>query len=174
MKPEEVEPLPLNTKHLIMKNQELTSITLIGISLKSKTTNEHRQSNTDCGNLWQKFEKESVFNKIENKLSDEIFAVYHNYEGDHTKPFSYFIGCKVAEGTEVPEDLDSLTTAKGTFHKTVAKGKMPDCVANAWREIWKKDDSSRAYKADFEVYDERSHDWQNAEVDIFIGKTKRK
>jgi hypothetical protein len=41
-------------------------------------------------------------------LSDEVLAVYHRYEGDYTKPFSYFIGCKVKTGSEVPQGLNSL------------------------------------------------------------------
>ena len=51
---------------------------------------------------------------IPNKLTGEILAVYHQYEGDHTKPFSYFIGCKVKADTEVPPGLETLTIAKGT------------------------------------------------------------
>ena len=70
----------------------MEEITLIGLSLKTKTTNANGQSNIDCGNLWQEFEKENYADKIPGKLSDEILAVYHQYEGDYTKPFSYFIG----------------------------------------------------------------------------------
>jgi predicted transcriptional regulator YdeE len=44
---------------------------------------------------------------------------------------------------------------------------MPDCVANAWKEIWSSG-MPRAYQVDFEVYDEKSGDRNNAEVDIFI------
>lgn len=150
-----------------MEKLELSKIQLVGISLKSKTTNKNRQSNIDCGNLWQKFEKEGIADKIENKLSDDIFAIYHNYEGDHTEPFSYFIGCEVADGTKVPDNLESLIIPKGMFNKKVAKGKMPDCIVNAWKEIWQSD-LYRAYNVDFEIYDERSKDWASAEVDIYV------
>ena len=145
----------------------LEEISLAGLSLKTKTTNANGQSNIDCGNLQQEFERENYAGKIPNKLSDEILAVYHEYEGDHTKPFSYFIGCKVIPGTEIPYGLDSLIIPRGDYQKIIAKGKMPDCVANAWKEIWSSD-IPRAYQSDFEVYDERSKDWNNAEVDIFI------
>ena len=60
------------------------------------------QSSIDCGNLWQEFVKGKYAEIIPNKLTDEILAVYHQYEGDHTKPFSYFIGCKVNADTEAP------------------------------------------------------------------------
>ncbi len=94
--------------------------------------------------------------------------MYHNYEGDHTRPYSYFIGCRVMAGSSVPEGMDSLTIEKAGCQKFIAKGRMPDCVGNGWMEIWKMD-IDRAYIADFEVYDERSKDWNNAVVEIFIG-----
>lgn len=146
---------------------KLNTIHLVGIALKHKTTNKKGQSIKDCGELWTQFEKEEIASKIPNKLSDEVLAVYHDYEGDHTQPFSYFIGCKVEEGTEIPESLNGITIPSGNYKKITAKGKMPDCIGDAWREIWKSD-IPRAYKADFEVYDERSQDWSDAEVDIYL------
>ena len=44
---------------------------------------------------------------------------------------------------------------------------MPDCIVNAWRNIWTAK-LDRAYNYDFEIYDERSKDWNNAEADIFL------
>jgi predicted transcriptional regulator YdeE len=146
---------------------KLKEFQLIGLALKTKTTNENGQSAIDCGNLWQQFDNGDYAEKIPGKLSNEIFAVYHNYEGDHTKPFSYFIGCKVKDDTEIPDDLDGLRIPNGVYEKLVAKGKMPDCVADAWKEIWRSN-QPRAYDTDFEVYDEKSTDWNDAEVAIFI------
>lgn len=150
-----------------MSKIEINGFKLIGLALKTKTTNENGQSGIDCGSLWQKFENGNHADKIPGKLSNEIFAVYHNYEGDHTKPFSYFIGCKVKKDAEVPAGMDSLIIHDQQYEKFIAKGKMPDCVADSWKKIWKSD-LSRAYQADFEIYDERSKDWNNVEVDIFI------
>ncbi|MEX0648600.1 MAG: GyrI-like domain-containing protein [Balneolaceae bacterium] len=150
---------------VVIEKQE--NIHLIGLALEHKTINENGQSGIDCGNLWTKFTTESCAEKIPEKLSDNIFAVYHEYEGDHTQPFSYFIGCKVPAGTTAPSGMDSLIIPGGSYQKLTAKGKMPDCIATTWKEIWKSD-LPRAYRADFEIYDERSHDWSNAEVDIYL------
>lgn len=150
-----------------MSKVEIEDIMLIGVSLKTKTSNANGQSSIDCGNLWQEFEKEKYAETIPTKLSNEIFGVYHQYEGDRTKPFSYFVGCKVKPGTEVPEGLQSLNIPKGTYHKINAKGEMPACVINAWRDIWTSN-IPRTYQIDFEVYDERSKDWSNAEVDVYL------
>jgi predicted transcriptional regulator YdeE len=150
-----------------MKKVELEKIKLIGLLLPEKTMNEMGKSSIDCGNLWQKFEKENYADRISDKLTDEIIAVYHQYEGDYTQPFSYFIGCKVKPGTEAPEGLDMLHIPDGLYQQITAAGKMPDCVINTWKEIWNSD-IPRAYQTDFEVYDERSKNWNKAEVEVFI------
>lgn len=150
-----------------MTTEKLDEIKLIGLDLGHKTTNENGQSNIDGGNLWQKFEKGGYADRIPNKKGDEIYAVYYGYEGDHTDPFRYFIGCRVTDNSEVPEGLDQLTIPEGSFRKITVKGKMPDCIANGWRNIWNSD-ISRGYNYDFEVYDERSHDWSDAEIDIYL------
>jgi predicted transcriptional regulator YdeE len=148
-----------------MIKTEIKPFILIGLSIR--TTNENGRSNIDCGNLWHKFEIENYVDEIPGKLSNNIFAVYHDYEGDHTKPFSYFIGCSVKQHNEVPAGMQALLVAGGSHQAFKASGKMPDCVANCWKEIWASP-IERAYQADFEVYDERSLDWNNAEVDIYV------
>jgi predicted transcriptional regulator YdeE len=90
-----------------MNKIAIKEITLMGLSLKKKTSNANGQSNIDCGNLWQKFETEDYANKITGRLNDEVLAVYHDYEGDYTKPFSYFIGCRVKPGEPIPQGLDT-------------------------------------------------------------------
>ena len=147
--------------------QNTEEFILVGISLGRKTTNENGQSAIDCGGLWTRFEKEQVASKIKNKTDESVIAVYHNYEGNHEDPFDYFIGCKVNAAEELEEGLETLKIKAGKFSKYTAKGKLPDCIASAWQRIWNSE-SSRAYHQDFEVYDERSHNWEDGEVDIYI------
>ena len=150
-----------------MNKTELPAFRLIGLALPEKTTNTGGQAAIDCGNTWQAFTEGSYATRIPGRIGDEIFAVYHDYESDHLHPYAYFIGCKVAEGTEVPEGFDSLLVPAATYTHISAKGKMPECIGNAWKEIWNTD-LPRAYQADFEVYGARSVDWNNAEVEIFL------
>ena len=49
---------------------------------------------------------------------------------------------------------------------------MPDCISNSGKTFGIQK-IERAYKYDFEVYDERSKDWNNAIVDIFVSTTAR-
>lgn len=143
---------------------------LIGLSLGRKTWNEAGQSSIDCGNLWEKFETGRFAQRIPNAVSNAIYAVYFDYDGDHSKPFSYFIGCKVEPGTEVPEGMDHLIVPSQNYSKFTAMGEMPDCLRESWSKIWKTQ-MDRAYQFDFEIYDDRSHDWDDAEVEIFVSSS---
>lgn len=140
---------------------------LAGLKFKGRTTNANGQSAIDCGSLWQEFEKGNYIARIDQRSDDTVYAVYYDYESDHTGTYAYFIGCAVKDASAVPTGMDHLFIHEGEYVKLTAQGPMPDCVANTWRGIWQSD-MSRAYKFDFEVYDERSKDWSNATVDIFL------
>jgi len=60
-----------------MHKIKLQNFTLIGLAMPGQTTNQNGQSAIDCGNHWQRFEKGNYAARIKDKLSDEIFAVYH-------------------------------------------------------------------------------------------------
>jgi predicted transcriptional regulator YdeE len=60
-----------------MDKTRKTNFILIGLKLEGKTTNENNLSGRDCGNLWQKFKTDKIFDLIPNKLSKEIYAVYY-------------------------------------------------------------------------------------------------
>lgn len=147
--------------------EEKDEFKLVGLRLKGKTTNQNNQASKDCGNLWQKFETEKIFDLIPDKLSDEIYAVYFDYESNETSPFSYFIGCKAAMDAETPQELSELLIPAQKYIKYTAKGVMTGCITETWKKIWSSD-LNREFGFDFEVYDERSQDWSHSEIDIFI------
>jgi len=146
---------------------ELTELRLIGLMLEAKTSNRNGQSASDCGKLWQKFVQGRYAENIPGKVSNDILAVYFNYEGDYTKPFSYFIGCKVTENAVVPNGMYSIIIPGGKYRIIKAKGKLPDCISKAWGVIWSVI-YARAYKTDFEIYGDNSLNPENAEVEIFL------
>ncbi|MFC3415273.1 GyrI-like domain-containing protein [Algoriphagus hitonicola] len=148
----------------------LPSFELIGLKLPHKTRNQDGQSNRDGGQLWQKFEQEQIASQIPQKFNEDIYAVYFDYEGDHSDPFSYFVGCRVAPGSTLPDGLDRLIIPAQTYQKLKAEGPMPDCIAELWKEIWKSD-LPRAYIVDFEIYGEKSKNWNHAEIDVFLSIT---
>lgn len=55
---------------------------------------------------------------------------------------------------------------------TTEKGPFPKVIPEAWQQVFKLEDERklvRTYGIDFELYDQRALDPQNAQVDIYIG-----
>jgi len=150
-----------------MQKEKIESFKVIGISIR--TSNENARSANDIGKLWEKFMAEGIANKIPNKSSEEVFSIYTNYEGDHSKPFDTILGCKVSSLDNVPDGMIGQSFDGGVYQKFVAKGDLSKGVVyNAWSEIWQKN-LNRTFIADFEIYGEKSMDPSNAEVEILVG-----
>jgi len=146
---------------------EKPAFRLIGLAFHGKTTNKNNQSEKDCGDLWQKFEQEKIAARIPGKLSETVYAVYFDYESDENGRFSYFIGCKADDKILLPEGLDELYIPAQHYEQVTAKGVMTGCITEAWQKVWDTI-KNRKFGYDFEVYDERSRDWNDATVDICI------
>ena len=103
-----------------------------------------------------------------------MLCVYTEYEKDEFRPYTYLVGEEVtAFADKLPDGCVALTIPKATYAKlTTESGQMPHVVISSWQEIWKMTANElggkRAYKADFEVYDERAHNPECATLDIFI------
>ena len=145
----------------------ISAFRLIGIALPEKTTNDYGRSAVDCGGLWHRFMSEDILSKIPALMSPEIHAVYHDYDGDHTQPFAFFLGGQVPAGTQATEGLVALDIPAGDYDVVTAKGVLPGSVMKAWSGIWTSD-MPRAYRPDFEVYGEKTMDPEHSEVDIYI------
>lgn len=141
---------------------------IIGIS--AETTNQNNQAATDLGMLWKRFYSEEILNKIPNKESDNVYAVYTDYESDYTGSYTAIIGQRVSTLGNIPEGLVGREIKNEKLLKYKAKGEMPNAVVETWQEIWANDIALyRTYNADFEVYGEKSQLGENSEVEIYIG-----
>ena len=147
-------------------NQQIKTFHVIGIALR--TTNENGQSVQDIPALWNRFMTEGIMDQIPNKVDQTMYCIYTDYEKDHTKPYTTILGCKVSNLDQIPYGLVGKTFEEQTYIKRIAKGNlMQGIVYEEWTKIWNAD-LNRTFTADFEVYDERTHNTENAEVDIFI------
>jgi len=57
---------------------------------------------------------------------------------------------------------------------TSAQGAVAEVVPKAWQQVWSLEDNNqlggvRAYKTDFELYDQRSQNPQDSRIDIYVG-----
>lgn len=150
-----------------MKKIELSTFQVIGIAIR--TTNQNGQAKKDIGNLWKTFMSENMLEKIPDAIDQTIYAVYTDYEGDHTQPYTTILGYKVWSLDNVPNGMLGKEINKASYTKYTAKGDLTDnAVVDEWTKIWNAD-LNRTYKADFEVYDEKASNPTNGEADIYIG-----
>ena len=134
-----------------MEVVEIGKLLIIGIFVT--TTNQDGKSQTDIGKLWQQFYAQNIIERIPNKVGSEVYAVYTNYEGDHTQPYDLLIGCAVSSTEDIPKGMKGVAIAGGSYHKIEAEGENTQvAVFNAWQQIWSSE-MNRAYQTDFERYE---------------------
>ena len=146
----------------------MNKLKIIGISVE--TTNQNGKAIEDLGKLWGRFYAENVIEKIPNKINEEVYAVYTDYENDYRGKYTTIIGMAVSSLDKIPDGLVGRAFEAQNFKKFIAKGDMPNAVGKTWKEIWDKDaELNRSYIYDYEVYGSKSQNGANAEVDIYIG-----
>ncbi|MFA8433703.1 MAG: effector binding domain-containing protein [Marinifilaceae bacterium] len=153
-------------KIIVMEKVNIAPFKVIGISVR--TINRKGQSTKDIGQLWNKFMKEGILEKIPNRIDNSILSMYTNYDGDHTQAYDTILGCKVNSLENIPEGMVGQSFDGGTYGKFVSKGDITKgVVLNTWNEIWNAD-LNRTYTADFELYGEKALNPTDAEVDILV------
>ena len=150
-----------------MQTVKIEPFNIIGISIR--TTNENGQASKEIAELWGKFMSESILEKIPNKVDNEIYSLYTDYEGDHTKPYTAILGCTVENLDNIPSGMVGKSFSGGTYTKTTAKGDlMQGLVVNQWSKIFEME-LDRTFDADFEIFGEKAQNPSDAEVDFYVG-----
>jgi predicted transcriptional regulator YdeE len=150
-----------------MQTVRIRPFKIIGISIR--TTNENGQASKEIAELWGKFMSENILTKIPNKVDNEIYSLYTDYESDHTKPYTAVLGCKVENLENIPNGMVGKSFDGGTYIKTTAKGDlMEGLVVNQWSKIFEME-LNRTYDADFEIFGEKAQNPSDAEVDFYVG-----
>lgn len=134
---------------------------IVGISVR--TSNAPGKASVDIPQLWTKFYSENIPGRIPNKASDHGVALYCDYEGDHTKPYTLILGCPVTSLDNIPEGLEGRTIPAGIYAKFPCTGKPPESIFSMWQTIWQEKNLNRTYIADYELYTSPE------DVSIFIG-----
>jgi len=160
-----------------MKKQvlHLPELTLIGISGRTNNKNENTPETAKILPIVQRYFHQTLADKIPNRVKPAItYCVYTDYASDEFGDYTYFIGEAVHENADAPEGFSKIIIPAQTYAKfTNGPGTMPDVCTNAWKEIWSMSSETlggqRAYRADFEIYDERAQNHHQVELDIYIG-----
>jgi predicted transcriptional regulator YdeE len=153
---------------------EQPEFSVIGIQVRTSNAKEVNGGGA-IPKQWERFFNEGIADKIPNKVDSTIYAVYTNYASDYNGEYDFIIGMKVSSVSDVPPGMVAKKVPKGRYAIVAsAKGPVAQVVPQAWQRVYSLDDNkqlggARAYKADFELYDQRSQNPQDSQVDLYVG-----
>jgi predicted transcriptional regulator YdeE len=152
---------------------QLDGFEVIGIATR---TNNAKEAGPDGAipKLWQRVMQEHVIEHVPEKTGPTLYAVYADYASDANGDYTLVLGAKVGPETKAPAGMMTTTVPAGQYAVfTSERGPVARVVVETWMRIWAYYQSpangQRAYHADFELYDQRAADPNNAQVDIYIG-----
>ena len=99
---------------------------------KNKTKTNNEKCSLEMPAHKERFFKENIFAKIPNKKSGDLLAIYTNYEGDYSKPYSWILGCEVTSLDSIPEGLVGKEIAEQKYAAFSTEGKFPEGLIAVW------------------------------------------
>lgn len=147
---------------------------VVGIAVRTCNRDEEQQDTSKIPGLWAQFFGQQVTEKVSHKAGEgHTLELYTDYDGDEHDAYTVVLGFRVTSAGDHSRDLVVRTIPAGKYAVfTSERGSVAHVVRQAWREIWSLDaeqlGGSRTFIADYEVFDERSNDPEDAEVDIFV------
>lgn len=132
---------------------------------------ELRTHNAECSSTMpahkDRFFKENIPAKIPNKINGDMLALYTDYEGDYTMPYSWILGCEVSSLDQIPEGLVGKVIPASNYAVFTTQGAFPQGLIAVWQDVWQSG-LPRAYTSDFEVYPSDFDPERNPEVKLYI------
>lgn len=150
------------------------AMAVVGISTRTRNSGEADPTTAKIAGLWARFFAENIGAQVPGKVHPHVVAVYSDYESDETGEYALTVGHEVGGTEPIPDGLVVKTVPSGRYAViTTDRGALPDIVIDAWKRIWTMTPEDlggrRAFAADFELYDERAREPQDAQVEIYIG-----
>ena len=154
---------------------EQSAFSVVGIEASS---NRGKEEGPDAivGKLWQQFTSQNLINRIPARVDPSIIAVYTDFSNDGHGEITLILGAKVqpVPNPVIPDGMVVKTVPAGRYAVfTTERGPAAKVVPETWKRIFAYFESpqngQRAFQADYEVYDQRSADPNNVQVDIYVG-----
>lgn len=141
---------------------------MLVIGIDCRTSNAPEAGAKDIPKLWEKFYREDIVIQIPNKISDEIIALYCDYEGDYTQPYSLVVGCPVSSIDAIPKGMVAKTIPASSYAVFHVEGEFPASLIETWGNIWKDSNLERTYSGDFELYEDKFISESSKELEVYI------
>lgn len=145
---------------------------ILVIGIECRTSNALEAGPQDIPKLWGRFYGEDIISRIPNKVSNEVIALYCDYEGDYTQPYSVVIGCPVSSIDAIPEGMVAKTIPASSYVVLHAIGEHPKTLIETWSKIWQEPNLERTYSGDYEVYNEKFFSKSPQEIDVYVAVQK--
>jgi predicted transcriptional regulator YdeE len=143
--------------------------------LSARTCNAKEMSgNGKIEDIWETLLQPGLVAKIPNKVGVDLVAVYTDYETDHTGHYTYLLGLPVLSDESLPSNLTVRHVSPGRYAIiTSERGPIVEVVREVWQRVWSMSEEElggiRAFQTDFEIYDQRTSDPENAQIDVYVG-----
>jgi len=141
------------------------SFMIIGIECRTKNGADYAA--VDIPAHWEKFKSQDIYNKVPNKVSDECYGLYTNYESDHMGAYSLIIGYRVSSIDEIPEGMVGRVIPESAYAVFDVSGEFPKSLIATWEKIWSLN-LNRAYTGDFELYTEKFMQNTDRPLEVYI------
>ncbi|MFS0873848.1 zinc ribbon domain-containing protein [Paenibacillus xylanilyticus] len=144
---------------------------LAGVS--ARTTNAIEMSGKGCiQGLWNRYFTSGPLPAPEAAR----YGCYADYTDGIHGEYTILVGHEVAADETLPEGMNSVELPPATYAVfTSRKGPMAEVVGEAWGAVWAwNHQHERTFTGDFELYDERSMDPSNVQVDLYIAVKQAK
>lgn len=157
----------------MVKIEKQEAFQVVGLAVRTKNADEV----TGGGNipkLWNKFVSEGWADRIPNRADQTLFAVYSDYASDENGEYTYMVAARVTSVGRVPEGTTAKTVVAGKYAVlTSEKGPLSQVVPQMWMRVYPMKAAelggARAFATDYEVYDDRAANPQEAVVELHLG-----
>ncbi|MBB5316098.1 GyrI-like domain-containing protein [Tunturibacter empetritectus] len=156
-----------------MTIQQHSGFYVVGVAARTDNAAE-RNGKGKIGEIWHRLLRDNLAAKIPNKLGIDLIAVYTDYEKDHNGQYTYLLGLPVSSIHNVPAKFVAKHIPGGRYAVVTSnRGPVTKVVPETWQRIWSMSvaelGGTRSFRADYEVYDQRSTDPEKAQIEVYVG-----
>lgn len=152
--------------------EQQEGFTMVGISVRTSNAKERQES--QIGKQWGRLMQENLLATIPQRADHHTIAVYTDYASDANGEYTFVLGARVNQADAVPAGMVVKRVMPGRYAVfTSERGPVQQVVVGTWMRIWNTPRTApggeRAYKTDFELYDERAQNPAETVMEIHIG-----
>ena len=156
-----------------MNIEQHPGFNVVGLAIRTNNAAE-MNGRGKIGEVWQRLLQQNLAAKIPNKLGVDLIALYTDYETDHTGYYTYLLGVPVSFTEHLPTGLVLKHVPAGRYAVLCSnRGEIKQVVPEIWQRVWGMSPmelgGSRSYKVDYEIYDQRAADPDNAQIEVHVG-----